>query len=92
MNTLARRVQRLQRQFAPAPDYRHNPRERLRVIGAAMDHDLSLATSTCSRTLCGDGTLLEVVKLDGIRGDLSEEALDQFVSGFPVNILQAPRQ
>jgi hypothetical protein len=53
-----------------------------------MDHDLSLATPTCSRTLCADGTLLEVVDLDGIRGDLSDEALDQFVSGFPVNILQ----
>jgi hypothetical protein len=27
-----------------------------------------------------------------IRGDLSNEALDQFVSGFPVNILQGRRQ
>jgi hypothetical protein len=25
MNPLAKRVQRLQRQFAPAPDYRQNP-------------------------------------------------------------------
>ena len=92
MRTLARRVQRLQRQFAPAPDYRQNPRERLRVIVAAMDHDLSLATSTCSRTLCADGTLLELVNLDGIRGDLTDEALDEFVSRFPVTALEGPRQ
>jgi len=82
MKTLARGVQRLQQQFAPAPDYLQNPRERLRLIVAAMNHDLSSATSACSRTLCGDGTLLEVVGLDGVRGDLSDEALDQFVSGF----------
>jgi hypothetical protein len=85
-------MQRLQRQFAPAPDYRQNPRERLRLIVTAMDHDLSLATSTCSRTLCADGTLLELVNLDGIRGDLSDEALDEFVNGFPVAIVGGPRQ
>jgi hypothetical protein len=90
LNPLARRVQRLQRQFPPAPDYRLNPRERLRVIVAAMDHDLSLTTSTCSRTLCGDGTLLEVVDLDGTRADLSEEELDRFVATFPIQML-APR-
>ena len=92
MKTIARRVQRLQRQFAPAPDYLQSPRERLRLIVAAMDHDLSLATSTCSRTLCPDGTLLEIVDLDGIRGDLSDEELEQFVSEFPVTILGGPRQ
>jgi hypothetical protein len=84
MKTFARHVQRLRRQFAPGPNYVQNPRERLRLIVAAMDHDLSLATSTCSRTLCTDGTLLELINLDGIRGDLSDEALDRFVSGFLV--------
>jgi hypothetical protein len=57
-----------------------------------MDHALSLATSTCSRTLCTDGTLLEIVDLDGIRGDLSDEELEHFVSEFPVTILGGPRQ
>jgi hypothetical protein len=35
---------------------------------------------------------VEVVDLDGIRGDVSDEALDQFVSGFPITIVQGPRQ
>jgi hypothetical protein len=76
MDSLARRVQRLQRQFAPAPDYLQNPRNRLRLIVCDMDHDLSLETSTCTRALCENGTLIEVVRLDGIRGDLNDEALD----------------
>jgi hypothetical protein len=80
----------VQRQSAPPPDFLRNPRERLRVIVADMDHDLSLATSTCSRTLCGDGTLMELVNLDGIGGELSDEALDRFVASFPIQML-APR-
>jgi hypothetical protein len=90
MKALARRVHRLQCQFAPARDYLQNPRDRLRLIVSAMDHDLSLETSTCTRTLCVNGTLMEVVDLDGIRGSLSDEALDRFVSRFPVHTL-APR-
>jgi hypothetical protein len=35
--------------------------------------------------------LFEVADLDGI-ADLSKEALDQFVSGFPVDILKGPRR
>jgi hypothetical protein len=31
MKSLARRVHRLQRQFAPAPDYWQNPRDRFRL-------------------------------------------------------------
>jgi hypothetical protein len=69
-----------------------NPRDRLRLIVCAMDHDLSLETSTCTRSLCANGTLMEVVRLDGIRGDLTDEELDRFVAGFPVTILGGPRQ
>jgi hypothetical protein len=91
MKALAGRGGRLQRQFAPPRDYLQNPRDRLRLVVCAMDHDLSLETSTCTRTLCGNGTLMEVVDLDGTRGDLSDEKLDQFVSSFPVNPLE-PRK
>jgi hypothetical protein len=63
---------------------------RASVVVAAMDDDLSLATSTCSRTRCAAGTLLELVNLHGIRGELSEEALDRFVASFPIQML-APR-
>jgi hypothetical protein len=51
MNSLGRRVSRLRQQFAPAPDYLQNPRDRLRLIVRAMDHDLSLATYVDSDVL-----------------------------------------
>jgi hypothetical protein len=91
MKALARRIHRLQRQFAPPADYLKNPRDRLRLVVCAMDHDLRLDTSTCTRTLCSNGTLMEVVHLDGIRGELSDGELDQFVSGFPVLTLAPPK-
>jgi hypothetical protein len=45
-----------------------------------MDHPLNLETSRCTRTLCPNGTLMEVVHLDGIRGNLNDEELDRFVA------------
>ena len=87
MKSLARRVHRLQRQFAPIPDYLQNPRDRFRLVVSGMDHPLNLATSRCTRTLCPNGTLLEVVHLDGIRGNLNDEEVDRFVGSFPVNIM-----
>jgi hypothetical protein len=49
-----------------------------------MDHALNLETSTCWRTLTANGALTEVVRLDGMHGDLTDEELDNFVEGFPV--------
>jgi hypothetical protein len=65
---------------------------RIRVIGfaswsAGWTNPLNLATSRCTRTLCPNGTLLEVVHLDGIHGNLNDEELDRFVGSFPVNIM-----
>ena len=51
---------------------------------SAMDHALNLETSTCRRTLTANGALTEVVRLDGMHGDLTDEELDNFVEGFPV--------
>ena len=87
MKSLARRVHRLQRQFAPIPDYLQNPRDRFRLVVSGMDHPLNLETSRCTRTLCPNGTLMEVLHLDGIRGNLNDEELDRFVGSFPVNIM-----
>jgi hypothetical protein len=49
-----------------------------------MDHKLSLETSKCRRTLTASGSLTEVVRLDGIRGGLSDEELEKFVQSFPI--------
>jgi hypothetical protein len=55
-----------------------------------MDREQSLEGSKCSRTLCPNGTLIEVVRFDRCRPGrerLSEEALDRFVESFPVRVL-----
>jgi len=42
-----------------------------------------LANSTCTRTLA-KGVLTEVVHLDGDGNDLSDEQLEKFIDGFPI--------
>jgi hypothetical protein len=89
MKTVIRRIARLEDRLAPKvpADFLRNPREHVRLVASAMDHDLNLETSTCRRTLTENGCLIEVVRLDGIRDGLSDEALDRFVASFPVEIL-----
>jgi hypothetical protein len=36
------------------------------------------------RTLTASGSLTEVVRLDGIRGGLTDEELEKFVESFPI--------
>jgi hypothetical protein len=49
-----------------------------------MDRALRLETSTCRRTLTASGSLTEVVRLDGIRGGLTDEELEKFVQSFSI--------
>jgi hypothetical protein len=49
-----------------------------------MHGRLNLATSECTRYLSKEGILIEVVDLDGVHGDMSEEDLEQFIESFPV--------
>ena len=84
MKTVIRRIARLGDRFAPPPDFAHNPRGRLRIVVCRMDRALRLETSRCRRMLTADGSLTEVVRLDGIRGSLSDEDLERFVQCFPV--------
>jgi len=47
-------------------------------------------TEECTRMLCPNGTLLEMVRFDRCspgRERLSEEALDRFVESFPLRVL-----
>ena len=83
---LKRRVERLEDHSG----HSSKPRKVLRFVVRCMDREPSLENAKCSRTLCRDGTLWEVVRLDLGRAGrevLSKEALDQFVERFPVRVL-----
>jgi hypothetical protein len=86
MNAVTRRSRRLEDQFKPAiePDFLRNPRHRFRIVVSGMDRALRLETSKCLRTLTANGSLTEVVRLDGIRGGLTDEELERFVQSFPI--------
>ena len=86
MKAVLNRVRRLETHFAPRieRDFVRNPRRRLRIVVSRMDRALSLETSRCRRMLNADGSLTEVVRLDGIRGALSDADLEKFVQSFPV--------
>ena len=84
MKTVIRRITRLEDRFAPQRDFVANPRGRLRIVVCRVDRALSLETSRCRRMLNADGSLTEVVRLDGIRGALSDEDLEKFIQRFPV--------
>jgi hypothetical protein len=46
--------------------------------------ELSLERSTCSRTRHPDGGVTEIVRLSGRDQDMGEEALENFIAGFPI--------
>ena len=84
MKPVIRRIARLEDRLAPQPDFARNPRGRLRIVVCKMDRELNLETSRCRRMLTASGSLTEVVRLDGIRGGLTDEELEKFVQRFPV--------
>ena len=77
--TLERRIERLEKGGLDAeiPSV-------LRVVISACGRPLNLAGSTCDRTLGPDGSIIEIVRLDGRRNAISNTELDQFVSRFPL--------
>jgi hypothetical protein len=84
MNTVRRRIRRLEGQFVPAD---RKPRQTLRIVVRTRDRTTSLENATCTRTLWPDGTLLEMVRLDeSIEGhdELTPEQLEEWIAGFPV--------
>lgn len=63
MKAVIRRVVRLEERFAPVQaEYLRNPRKRLRVL-VSQYGQLEFEACTCQRTLCADGSLIEVVRL-----------------------------
>ena len=87
MKAIARRLRRLEDQFAPADG---KPRDRFRlVLRSAGLLNPSLENATCRRTLCPNGTVLESVEFTTSSNgrELTQEELDQWVASFPVETL-----
>ena len=96
MKTVIRRLSRLENQFNPPV-----PRTSFRVVARMEDPDApvlrrhdrepSFEKATCKRSLCPDGTLFEVVRLDNIgEGDEqpTEAELKRWIAGFPIEPLR----
>jgi len=83
---LKRRIERLENRSGVSS----KPRKVDRIVLTCLDREPSLEGAECTRTLCPDGTLSEMVRFDRCRPGrepLSEEALDRFVESFPVTSL-----
>jgi hypothetical protein len=78
--TLARRIERVERLTPDA----QSPAV-MRVVISACGRRLNLAGSTCDRMLGANGSITEIVRLDGSRGDITDQELDRFVAGFPLS-------
>jgi hypothetical protein len=59
--TLKRRLERME---GASGVHSGKPRKILRIVVRRLDRIPSVENATCSRTLCPDGTLLEMVRLD----------------------------
>jgi hypothetical protein len=63
--TLKRRVERLEERSGAGS----KPRKALRIVLRRLDGTSSLENAGCTRTLCPNGTLIEMVRLDRCRGN-----------------------
>jgi hypothetical protein len=84
MRAVVRRIDRLEDQFGAAYG---RPRRRLRMMISMAGAKPSLEDATCRRTLCSDGTLMELVEFKQHNAgpdELTEEELDAWLESFPV--------
>lgn len=75
---LNRRLRRVEQVLTP------EDKEPFRVIITLPWKKLDLTRSTCTRYRCDDGTVTEVLHLDGDAEDISPEELEQFIQSFPI--------
>jgi hypothetical protein len=54
------------------------------MIFSCEEEPLNLESSTCHRMLWPDGSLVEMVLLDGRASDLTDEQLEEFIHRFPM--------
>jgi hypothetical protein len=95
MKTIDRRVRQLGDRFGSS----EKPRPRMRLIVRPLGSKLVLADAECTRTLCPDGTVMELVQFQDHRegpDEISGEELDRWADGFPVKrrqrLLGRPRR
>ena len=63
------------------------PRKRLSIVVTRVDRKPSLEGAPCTRTLCPDGTLMQVVHLYQSRPgreELTDEELERWIDTFPI--------
>jgi hypothetical protein len=58
--------------------------EPFRVVISSIWRSTNLRRSTCTRTLGPDGSLTEIIHLDGSGRDLTEEQLEEFIRRLPI--------
>jgi hypothetical protein len=89
MKTILRRVDRLEDRYAINSS--DQPMVSLRILlSSPRKGPANLATSTCSRQLCA-GNITEFVEIDGDDAGISENELEEFIAGVPVEVDQQVR-
>jgi hypothetical protein len=86
MRAVARRLAKLEDQICSAA----KPRRRLRIVIMA-DARPRCEDAECTRTLCPDGTLMEVVQFEGCRqGDHepTDGEIEEWINTVPIQRLQ----
>jgi hypothetical protein len=76
---LTRRIERLEAQ-------RHSAEQELFRIVMSSPWPTDLTRATCSRARCDNGSLTEVVFLNGSRDGISDEDLERFIESFPIEV------
>ena len=74
---LKSRIERLETQ-------RQSAQQELFRVVVTSPWATDLTKATCSRMRCADGSLTEVVFLNGSRDGISDEDLERFIESFPI--------
>jgi len=83
MKAVFQRVRRLEIRFMPG----RGPSRRFRIIVRRLDGEPGLENASCQRTLCPDGTVFELIRLDRSSGRTAfpSEEFEAWVERFPVS-------
>jgi hypothetical protein len=82
---VARRLDKLDAILNPFRE----PRRCKRWVVVVLSRPATLVNTRCTRRLCSDGTLMELVWLDGTREGLSDDDLGRFIQSCPIQYTEA---
>ena len=81
MRDVVRRVHRLENHYAPS----RQPLRRFRLVVHRMDRKEDIHGATCRRSLCSDGTVMEIIRMDRSQGhDFTEEEFEAWIESCPI--------